>query len=115
MESHPGIPLSGLVRCCANLTRTSMLIDLAATELLGVPVVVLRDRSPCPIQPTFEKLSAREREVARLIAAGFDNVAIGRELGISVGTVKDHVHHALSKTGLKSRTELAATLAREGV
>lgn len=114
-RSHPGVPVRDLVTTCSQLSQARLTIDLAAAQMIGVPVVVLRERSTNPVQPIFEKLSAREREVATLIAAGCDNAQIARKLSISIGTVKDHVHHALAKTRLKTRTELAAVLAREGV
>jgi len=37
---------------------------------------------------------------------------IARALGLSLATVKDHVHRALSKTGLSSRAALAAAAVR---
>jgi DNA-binding NarL/FixJ family response regulator len=46
-------------------------------------------------------LSTREREVASLVARGFANKEIARELGLSDGTVKQHVHSILLK--LRSR------------
>ena len=42
-------------------------------------------------------LSPREREVASLVARGFANKEIARELGLSHGTVKLHVHSILLK------------------
>jgi two-component system, NarL family, nitrate/nitrite response regulator NarL len=42
-------------------------------------------------------LSPREREVAVLIARGFGNKEIARELRLSHGTVKQHVHSILQK------------------
>jgi DNA-binding NarL/FixJ family response regulator len=42
-------------------------------------------------------LSTREREVAFLVARGFANKEIARELGLSHGTVKQHVHSILLK------------------
>jgi len=56
----------------------------------------------------FEALSPREFEVATLVAAGFSNAQIGEALFISVATVKDHVHAILTKTDLRSRSEVAA-------
>lgn len=46
-------------------------------------------------------LSPREREVALLIARGLSNKEIARELGMSEGTVKQHVHNTFLK--LRSR------------
>lgn len=56
----------------------------------------------------FEALSAREMEVATLLAGGFKNRQIADALFISESTVKDHVHSILTKTELTSRSEVAA-------
>jgi DNA-binding CsgD family transcriptional regulator len=53
-------------------------------------------------------LSAREREVLRLVTVGERNQAIARHLGISENTVKFHVSNLLRKAGARSRAELAA-------
>jgi len=50
-------------------------------------------------------LSAREREVLRAMARGWSNQVIGRELDITVPTVKFHVTNILSKLGVQNRTE----------
>ena len=42
-------------------------------------------------------LSPREREVAALVARGLANKEIARELGLSVGTIKLHVHSIFLK------------------
>jgi DNA-binding CsgD family transcriptional regulator len=56
-------------------------------------------------------LSARELEVARLVADGLSNPAIASALFISVPTVKTHVSHILAKLGLESRVQLASWVA----
>jgi DNA-binding NarL/FixJ family response regulator len=48
-------------------------------------------------------LSPREREVALLVARGFANKEIARELGLSNGTVKIHVHGIFLKLGARKR------------
>ena len=58
-------------------------------------------------------LSPREHQVAMLIGRGLCNKEIARELGLSVGTVKLHVHNILRKTGARNRYAvllLAATM-----
>ena len=66
-------------------------------------------------QPVFDKLSTHERDVVRLNAAGADNAEISRRLNISIGTIKDQIHHTLAKTVMNSCTVLAAALAQDGV
>jgi DNA-binding NarL/FixJ family response regulator len=53
-------------------------------------------------------LSAREREVMVLATKGFANKEIARQLRISEGTVKLHLHSIYRKLGIKSRFALAA-------
>jgi predicted ATPase/DNA-binding CsgD family transcriptional regulator len=57
------------------------------------------------------ELSARELEVAGLVADGLSNPAIASALFVSVATVKTHVSHILAKLGLDSRTQLAGWVA----
>jgi predicted ATPase/class 3 adenylate cyclase/DNA-binding CsgD family transcriptional regulator len=56
-------------------------------------------------------LSAREREVAGLVAQGLTNRQIAARLVIAERTVDTHVGNILSKLGLGSRTQVAAWLA----
>ncbi|HEY4025212.1 MAG TPA: LuxR C-terminal-related transcriptional regulator [Candidatus Dormibacteraeota bacterium] len=58
-------------------------------------------------------LTAREREVGRLVAAGLTNTDIAQRLGIGRRTVESHVEHARNRLGLVSRAELAAWIMRE--
>jgi two-component system nitrate/nitrite response regulator NarL len=59
--------------------------------------------------PSLEEasLTDRERQILVLIAKGKNNKTIGRELGITDGTVKVHVKHLLQKLNLSSRLEAA--------
>ena len=86
---------------------TRLPIDLEATETLGAPLVVVQP-APARPAPCFDALSPRQREVAALVATGLRNQDVALALGISVGTVKDHVHAILSRTGLDSRAAVAA-------
>lgn len=104
------VPHGELVRFARDVGER-VAVDFAAGREIGLSVVVL---SPVHRAPLLERLSPRERTVARLITEGRRNESIAAELNIAVSTVKDHVHHILSKTGLSSRTELAAVLARSG-
>ena len=56
----------------------------------------------------LDRLSAREREVMRLIARGFSYKEVAAELFISIKTVETHVSAVLRKLQLSSRHELTA-------
>jgi non-specific serine/threonine protein kinase len=53
-------------------------------------------------------LTAREWEIATLVAAGLGNKAIAEKLVISDRTVDGHVAHIMTKTGFNSRAQIAA-------
>jgi DNA-binding NarL/FixJ family response regulator len=56
----------------------------------------------------LDRLSAREREVMRLIARGYSYKEVASELYISIKTVETHVSAVLRKLQLSSRHELTA-------
>jgi DNA-binding CsgD family transcriptional regulator len=58
-------------------------------------------------QPWYP-LTAREFEVARLIARGMTNAEIAEQLFVSPKTVSAHVEHILAKLGVARRAEVAA-------
>jgi non-specific serine/threonine protein kinase len=59
------------------------------------------------VSPESSPLSAREREVARLLAHGSSNREIAQELVISERTAEAHVAHILTKLGLNTRLQIA--------
>ena len=56
--------------------------------------------------PAPSTLTPREREVAELVAQGLSNREVADRLVLSERTVESHVRNMLTKTGLRSRTEL---------
>ena len=63
--------------------------------------------APASVDEELDRLTAREREVLRLIARGYAYKEIARELVISVKTVETHVSSVLRKLQLSNRYELS--------
>lgn len=87
---------------------TALKIDLAASAAIGAPLVTVTQE---PAHSTFfDQLTARQRQVATLVVAGKSNKEIATDLGISVATVKDHVHAILQRLDLSSRSAVIAAV-----
>jgi DNA-binding NarL/FixJ family response regulator len=56
----------------------------------------------------IEALTTREAEVMRLVTSGLSNKQVARQLALSEGTVKIHLHNVYRKLNLGSRTALTA-------
>jgi two-component system, NarL family, response regulator len=60
-------------------------------------------------------LTGREKEVLDLMRLGISNKEIGRQLGVTEGTVKAHVREVLGKLGAISRTEAVNLALQRGL
>jgi DNA-binding NarL/FixJ family response regulator len=56
----------------------------------------------------IDKLTVRERQITLLISEGAPNKVIGRQLNLTEGTVKIHLHNIYSKLEVPNRTALTA-------
>jgi NarL family two-component system response regulator LiaR len=74
----------------------------------------LMRRSAAPVAGLAE-LTARERDVLRLIVEGLANKEIAGRLGIGEKTVKTHVSRVLDKLHAEDRTQAAVTAIRTGM
>ncbi|MES2343638.1 MAG: response regulator transcription factor, partial [Pseudomonadota bacterium] len=72
----------------------------------------LSETSNGQAQPATRGLSARQLEVLAQVALGKSNQEIAEALGISVGTVKTHVHTVLTLIGARNRTHAALIAGR---
>ena len=94
---------------------------VAAGDALLSPTITKRvikqfTRVPRPTPPKeFDELTAREREVFRLIANGLSNTEIGQELYISDTTVKTHITHILQKLNLRDRVQAVVLAYQTGL
>jgi DNA-binding NarL/FixJ family response regulator len=86
---------------------------MAGDTLISPSVTVrllrhLREPATGDGQAPGERLTDRERDVARLVALGMTNAEIGAELFISAGTAKTHVANIQRKLGARNRVGIAA-------
>ncbi len=102
--------VDGLLRRSASLDAVGLCIATVARGEQWLDTVAMRDAYARMARRNDQMpalLTRRERDVARLVAAGQRNRVIAGELGISEGTVKMHLHNVYAKMGLESRTQLA--------
>jgi two-component system nitrate/nitrite response regulator NarP len=63
----------------------------------------------------LNSLSPREQEIVKLLAANLRSNEIAERLGISLGTVKVHLHNVYGKLGLSDRTDLMQLIRDAGI
>ena len=68
-----------------------------------------------PVREAFPQLTEREREVLELMARGYDNRGIARELFLSDKTVRNHVSNVLARLGVADRAEAILRARRAGL
>jgi len=98
-------------------------LQLVAAGGVYIPYEALGDDSPasgkkengCMPVPDHLGLTDRQIEVLRLILRGYKNRIIARQLAISEGTVKQHVHAMFCTLGVSSRTEAMVAAGRRGL
>ena len=104
-----------------ELTRALRLAACGHAVLPGDALRALAARARSDDQPSVgddrerPAFSGRELQIIRLVAAGADNAAIGRELSISKHTVKQHITNIFEKLGVQNRVLVAVYAVREGL
>jgi len=73
------------------------------------------DSRPRPEPPELALLTAREREVVRLVALGLSNNDIAARLVVSPLTAKTHVSRAMAKVAARDRAQLVVFAYRSGL
>jgi DNA-binding NarL/FixJ family response regulator len=97
-------PLTALVRALETVVAGGMYIDPALAD-------VLIGSSPA----RQLGLTARERDVLRLLADGHSNESIGRALFISPDTARTQLGAAMAKLGVSTRTQAVAKALRDAL
>ncbi|MFD0671130.1 LuxR C-terminal-related transcriptional regulator [Cohnella sp. GCM10027633] len=104
--------------CYENFPAPMLILDTRGTQLAHLLSQLLRRQGiawrqaeeASASEEWATNLSAREREAARLAAAGLSNAEIAMQLYISEVTVKKHLSAAYDKLGIRRRSQLAARL-----
>jgi DNA-binding CsgD family transcriptional regulator len=74
----------------------------------------LRGRTLEPSRPVPNELTGREAEILSWVAQGLQNKEIADKLGISLATVRNHIHHILEKLDVHSKLEAVSLAFRSG-
>ncbi|MGL4743411.1 MAG: response regulator [Dermatophilaceae bacterium] len=96
-----------------HAVRTAAVGDWVMSAQLAarmVDVFVETGGRPVASDNRLRGLTEREREVARVVAAGMSNQEIADSLHLSLSTVKTNVSRVLTKLGLANRVQLALLL-----
>lgn len=78
-------------------------------------ICVLQGEVLAPLGMTLSGLAVREIEVLRLLAEGLDTSEIARRLSYSERTIKHVISGAITRLGLRNRTQAVAYAIRRGV
>jgi DNA-binding CsgD family transcriptional regulator len=113
--ARPPVPLPEFARADGDSASTPG--HLPDDSALGEMLARLIDGDPAPLQvvrpDASSVLSAREWEIADLIAEGLGNPAIAARLVLSRRTVEGHVQRILAKLGFRSRSQIAVWSAQQ--
>ncbi|MFF2203170.1 response regulator [Streptomyces sp. NPDC058145] len=90
-----------LVQAVRLVARTDSLLFPSALRALAAG----HARRPSAPPAWVSRLTGRESETLRLLAAGLTNAELARRLGVGPATVKSHVAAVLAKTGTRDRTQ----------
>ncbi|WP_055495718.1 response regulator transcription factor [Streptomyces sp. TP-A0356] len=98
-------PPARLVDAVRVIATGESLLSPGVTRKL-IETYVRRPGYPGPVTRTLDGVTGRERDVLGLIARGLSNHEIAAELYLTVGTIKTHVSHLLTKLGARDRAQL---------
>ena len=82
-------------------------LEAAVTSNEGLPPFAERARQALAGLGDTDVLSARQREIADLVAEGLTNREIAAKLHIAERTAENHLHHIMTKLDLRNRSQLA--------
>jgi DNA-binding NarL/FixJ family response regulator len=97
----------------AAVQRGEAAIDPAVQHHL---VAAVAGGAEPPLEPALpDALTPREAEVLSLIAEGLSNAEIAGRLVVTEATVKSHINHLFTKTGVRDRAQAVTYAYRHGL
>ena len=84
-------------------------------SLRGFTVKSIANNTKSENSPISDILTRRECQIVKMMADGFSNKQIARNLTIEVSTVKNHVHNVLVKLDAKNRTQVVSKLKHSSI
>jgi DNA-binding NarL/FixJ family response regulator len=99
-----------------SVVRGAAAIDPAVHHHVVQAVAAGEPAAGAPGAPSLPAgLTPREAEVLRLVAEGLTNAEIAARLVVSEATVKSHINHVFTKTGVRDRAQAVAYAYRTGL
>ena len=102
-----------LVDAVRRLAAGYGLVDHTVTR--RVIAEFARRHAPAGNTTEIRKLTARELEIVKLLAAGMSNAEIATELVVETSTVKSHLTRILPKIGARDRVQVVVWAHRNGL
>jgi DNA-binding NarL/FixJ family response regulator len=129
-ELYPGVPLlvfashldlalawatlkngaDGFAHAAMDAAEVISAVELVQKGELAAPRQLLRYLLSQNENPKIGDLSARQREVLKLLAEGLSNAEIAERLYLSESTIKQHLRGVYKVLGVRNRTEAAKTM-----
>ncbi len=129
-ELYPGVPLlvfgprldlalawaalkngaDGFVHAAMELDQVLRAVEVVQKGELAAPRQLLRYLLSQDKNPNVEDLSARQREILKMVAEGLSNAEIAGRLFLSESTIKQHLRTAYQLLEVRNRTEAAKTI-----
>lgn len=106
-RSGPNLLIEGVRAAMAGDTLISPQLTVRLLRSLSAPQPA-QQPVPEPRTAAADPLTAREREIALLVARGLTNAEVGAELFISAGTAKTHIANIQAKLAVRNRVGIAA-------
>ena len=115
LKDSPGELVLHTIRAVSNgatLIKTNLLYE--AVSSLASNKATYHKTDVATVQE-MEALTPREQEVLKLVAEGYTNKEVGRELSVTEDTVKKHMQNILAKLHASNRAGAAAKATRTGI